>query len=621
MNNINAKHTTNYFVQNLFFKTKEQDNLKFDEKNLNEQIPYKGVDARYFNSQKYAIKRQKLGYNNISFKAIMRYKSIKYKLSDYTNNDKIIFNEIFKNIFNSFKNFFASRGLRVADANLDTLCNISFVELEKSWKNFENEIEYDDSFEQVKERKNESLKQKKNIISKKIDVLKKDKIAKNIELFQFKDSIENEISTESFMMNKFACLSLFAGSHPKILTVHDNLCKILILDYMRQNKNIFQLNSILGSTNLLINTEHILCNQLFNYIYVFDDIDSDMDNAKKMFKSASNFVANYLATTIINVKIKLISNAIIKIQEQLAKLEYKEPEISDEERNKLLNEILFEENQNSIEIKAQKAKSVTKKNRKKQTKSQTQNIDKRQNVSQKKDNNNMTITQTYLDKPFVKVQGCLDIVDRSEIGKEKFSLNDKIIDLKSKYIKQEIRYIDDIEHEYNIASEELTDFFFKKLISSDKLNEQVSEKVGDKVLYSNHFVGSFLYRFQEENKEATLDDCVNACIEILNDGAILHSSTQIDKTKLELYLPKYKMTIPFNLNYDTNKIYFKTMFIQKDIENCRRAVQNPKNKNIHTYSFLSGMHAYLTQEKSPQYYTLNDSYETIKKLQERIYSI
>ena len=621
MNIINEEQKTSFVVQTKVGKKKEHDNVKYFEKNPNGQILYKDLKSEYFNSQKYAIKRQKPSSSNISFKSHVYYHPSIYKSTDNVMNDNKKFNNILQAIFDCYLEFFQLRGIDVDNADIVTLCNYSFLELEKSRKKFEDAIEYDNSFKQVQEGKNDSVKQQKNIINKKIDVLKKDKISKSNELIKFKDSIQNELSTESFMMNQFSCLSLFIGYYPKMLTIHDNISKIIILDYMKKNKAAFKLDNIIGKTILSINTEPIM-EKLAPHIYAFSDLQDYKDIAENFFMHVSDFIVNYTIATTIEIKLKLIDDAIIKQQEQLTKLEYKEPEISEEERNKLLEEILLEESQDKIEIKAQKGKSVKKKNRKKQTKIRTKNIEQKQNVSPKQDYNNMAVIQTPMDKPFVEVQECWDIFDESEIGKENFSFNDKVIDLKNRYIKQDKKYIDDIEHEYNIASEELTNFFFNKLMSSNKLHKQVSDKISDAVFFSNqHFVGSFLCRFQEENIDATLEDCVNACIEILNDGAIIHSTTQRDKTNLELYLPKYKMTIPFSLNYDTNKIYFKTMFMQKDIQNCRRAVQNPANKYKYAYSWLSGMHAYLTMSQKPQYYTLNDSFKVIKELNERKYSI
>lgn len=622
MNIINAEQKTSFVVQTKVGKKKEHDNVKYFEKNPNGQILYKDLKSEYFNSQKYAIKRQKSSSSDISFKSHVYYHPSIYKTTDNVVNDNKKFNCILQAIFECYLEFFQLRGIDVDNADIVTLCSYSFLELEKSRKNFEKAIEYNDGSIQLQKGKNDSVKQQKNIINKNIDVLKKDKISKSNELIKFKDLIQNELSTESFMNDQFSCLSLFIDYYPKMLTIHDNISKIIILDYMKKNKAAFKLDNIIGKTILSINTEPIV-EKLAPYIYAFSDLPDYKDIANNFFMRVIDFIVNYIIATTIEMKLKLIDDAIIKQKEQLTKLEYKEPEISEEERNKLLEEILLEESQNNIELKAQKGKSVKKKNRKKQIRSQIHNIHTKQDISSKQDYN-MLLDQAFVNKTFVKEEKCLDIVDESEIGKEKFLLKDKVVNLiNGKHLIQDLRYnFDDIEHEYNIVSEELTNFFFNKLMSSNKLHKQVCDKISDAVFFSNqHFVGSFLCRFQEENKDATLEDCVNACIEILNDGAILHSSTQRDKTKLELYLPKYKMTIPFSLNYDTNKIYFKTMFMQKDIQNCRRAVQNPANKDKYAYSWLSGMHAYLTLSQNPQYYTLNDSFNVIKELHERKYSI
>ena len=160
----------------------------------------------------------------------------------------------------------------------------------------------------------------------------------------------------------------------------------------------------------------------------------------------------------------------------------------------------------------------------------------------------------------------------------------------------------------------------ENVYNSKNLDTSIKDKLAMDDDYS-HFVGSFLVRFQESKPEATVEDCLNACTEILNNGVVIHSNYKNSRTKLDLYSPKYKTIMPFYVASD-NKIHLTTMFIATETNMNSRYITNPIFGTDDKSQSLSKMHEYLSDNsKTRYYYTLQNSIETLKELQDREYRV
>ncbi len=155
------------------------------------------------------------------------------------------------------------------------------------------------------------------------------------------------------------------------------------------------------------------------------------------------------------------------------------------------------------------------------------------------------------------------------------------------------------EHERYLANRELVSIFYQGLLSDNDFDTNISKLINsDKNLSSNqHFVGAFLSRIKQRQSNLTLKACIDILKDILNEGVLVHLLTKAYNAKLNIYSPKHKLLIPFEIN--DGKIYLKTLLDFQD-ENLRKNkyVSNPHSKKLSSYSTLNTFHNNLISNKN-----------------------
>ena len=194
-----------------------------------------------------------------------------------------------------------------------------------------------------------------------------------------------------------------------------------------------------------------------------------------------------------------------------------------------------------------------------------------------------------------------DIQDDMDLNKE-FKLVGLVLDnnleeLDNKKLFSEPDIYD--EHERYLANQELVSVFYQGLLSDNDFDTNFSKLLNsDKSLNSNqHFVGAFLSRIKQRQSNLTLKACIDILKDILNEGVLVHLLTKAYNAKLNIYSPKHKLLIPFEIN--DGKIYLKTLLDFQD-ENLRKNkyVSNPHSKKLSSYSTLDTFHNNLISNKN-----------------------
>lgn len=576
----------------------------------NPNVSYAALNSSFFNNQKLLIKNTKLKNCPISFKANPDYEV---------------------RILYTIRNYY---GCGIGEMDLPEVVKLGNDLLSKAKKTFEENIK-EKGFPVLKIDPKKSKESNIDFIKKYLKNLNKYKMTINSGLKKCKENLQNGLSTSYFMnyVEEFSEIPY----KDIILKIQNNILQTIILKNMssvtieydpRQEADLSEenRNSIVQSVQP----------------YLFADIMSD-DNMEKKFKeNIKKYITEFLMITILEAKIKRFDKKINEAKKQLEELEKSGiPQVTEAEADRnaaeLCAEIEAEQEAAKAAAKRKKKKRKTSSNKKVQAQQQTkpskqEKIEKKVEISDEEKSSPLT-TPSVLNPDTISTLSLessdidpetyetFDIAENDENSQTFLYLDDKISDLKSHQISQHTRSENTrYQHIKYYASPELTKLFMENVYNSKNLDTSIKDKLAMDDDYS-HFVGSFLVRFQESKPEATVEDCLNACTEILNNGVVIHSNYKNSRTKLDLYSPKYKTIMPFYVASD-NKIHLTTMFIATETNMNSRYITNPIFGIDDKSQSLSKMHEYLSDNsKTRYYYTLQNSIETLKELQDREYRV
>lgn len=463
---------------------------------------------------------------------------------------------------------------------------------------------------------------------------------------EYKNSMKSGLSTSYFMKYSEAFSKI--PNKEDILEIQNNILQTILLKTM--SSIVLEHDFLQEADNL---PDNIVDKHLKPYLFIEtmpdDKTQEVLEKVKysvktqKILEKIPDYVKEFVTISINDVKIKLFEKKIVEAQNLLTELEKPEvPQISQQDADRNLEEFLALCDQKQIKQKSKTSEvKSTKKTKKKKRKTSSdkkiqnqqqtkplkqEKIEKDVEISDKEEtqmsiptsdlnsDSTSTLSSNFSDID-TEMPKTTDITENGEQIITSFDLNDKIADLKNHHISQNTKY----QHVKYYASPELTQFFMENVYNSQNLDKSIKDKLSTDDC--QHFVGAFLLRFQEAEPEATIKDCVNACTEILNNGAIVHSKCKNGRTQLDLYSRSHKTIIPFYVASD-NKIHLTTMFIPTDVNMNSRLVANPVECNTNKFQPLKSMHEYLSNDRIRRtYYTLQNSIEKLKELQGREYRV
>ena len=599
----------------------------------NPNISYSALNSSFFNNQKLMIKNTKLKNCSVSFKSNSEYNERYYK-----------------NILASIIRFYyITPGKTNVEVTIEDIKRESNDVLSKTKKALEENIK-EKGFPVLKIDPEKSKKENKNIINNHLKKLKHCKMLLMTFLKSYEHKIKSGLSTSYFMKYSEAFSKI--PNKEDILEIQNNILQTILLKTM--SSIVLEHDFLQEADNL---PDNIVDKHLKPYLFIETMPDDKTQEVLEKFKYSvktqkilekiPDYVKEFVTISIYDVKIKLFEKKMVEAQNLLTELEKPEvPQISQQDADRNLEEFLALCDQEQIKQKSKtsevkstkktkKKKRKTSLNKKIQNQQQTkplkqEKIEKDVEISDK-DETQMSIPTSDLNSDSISTLSSdfLDIdtempktTDITENGEQiitSFDLNDKIADLIEYDLSQDVEIQEKYSHTKNYASLELTQFFMENVYNSQNLDKSIKDKLSTDDC--QHFVGAFLLRFQEAQPEATIKDCVNACTEILNNGAIVHSKCKNGRTQLDLYSRSHKTIIPFYVASD-NKIHLTTMFIPTDVNMNSRLVANPVECNTNKFQSLKSMHEYLSNDRIRRtYYTLQNSIEKLKELQGREYRV
>ncbi|MCI5824125.1 MAG: hypothetical protein MRZ90_04225 [Candidatus Gastranaerophilales bacterium] len=574
----------------------------------NPNVSYAALNSSFFNNQKLLIKNTKLKNCPISFKA-----NPDYEVS----------------MLHAIRNFYYGCG--IAEMNLPEVVKLGNDLLSNAKKTFEENIK-EEGFPVLKIDPKKSTKENKNILNSHLKKLNRYIMLIKSSLKNYKENMKSGLSTSYFMKDSEAFSEI--PYQKDVLEIQNNIFQTILLKTMSP--------TVLEYTpqqSIFYNCESVLKDHLQPYLFIEY---MPRDKAQKVTEKIVDYVEEFMKITLCETKMKLFDKKIDEAKKQLEELEksgISQVTEAEADRNaaELCAEIEAEQEAAKAAAKRKKKKRKTSSNKKVQAQQQTkpskqEKIEKKVEISDEEKSSPLT-TPSVLNPDTISTLSLessdidpetyetFDIAENDENSQTFLYLDDKISDLKSHQISQHTRSENTrYQHIKYYASPELTKLFMENVYNSKNLDTSIKDKLAMDDDYS-HFVGSFLVRFQESKPEATVEDCLNACTEILNNGVVIHSNYKNSRTKLDLYSPKYKTIMPFYVASD-NKIHLTTMFIATETNMNSRYITNPIFGTDDKSQSLSKMHEYLSDNsKTRYYYTLQNSIETLKGLQDREYRV
>lgn len=628
---------------------------KFNKKNNKSEVfnkryidnSYLQMDSKYFEKYKSNIYCKKNSINNLSFGgySLFYFNGVKCDLNskdckgsvinqlvlslgrDYaakfakllqgTENGKYCnwVSEQFK-LINSNEKFIKNLGF--INEALDKISLISFATLDDVENNCYKQYEaryccqYRNYYKQRKLRKDPM-----DVSGLTLEKLNEDK--KQLEKNKLKDGV-SEVSTQSFMKQDKVCFSKLDDKFPILLSIHDNLSKIYILNYISEKNNMLDIN--LSSKNEEIkalenvNYYYNIANVLSSLIVVFQDLTPSSSQTEILTLSSSivGFIEAAIKSYIQDFKITYLNNLINK------RKEYEKSFLSQEESDKILQDLLREE----ALSKNKKEKNISRKNVDNKVVKSNDNVESINEEPAKKEEKiveNERTGRILTEREFYE-----DIVDNGDFVQVGFNINNNIssLFLENKITIEHVETEYEKDHERYMASKDLTKFFFKNILSEKNgLNNQIKKLIKDNLSDDNdcHFVGAFLGRLQKNSPNITFLEAIKIFTNIVNNGIILHSNKKRSDANLELYSSEYKLTVPFEVDNKNECIHFKTLLdyhVEKD-QKARR-VHNPAGDKL-AYSTLQKIDNYFKISPQKFYKLTNLSFDELKALYERKYVV
>lgn len=590
----------------------------------NPNISYSALNSSFFNNQKLMIKNTKLKNCSVSFKSNSEYNERYYK-----------------NILASIIRFYyITPGKTNVEVTIEDIKRESNDVLLKTKETLEKNIKTK-GFPVLKIDPKKSKKENKNIINNHLQKIKRCKMLLMSSIKKYKETMKSGLSTSYFMKDSEAFSKI--PNKEDILEIQNNLLQTILLNTISSEVLEYTPEQSMFYSFANIANEH-----LNPYLFIEN---MPYDKLQKVVAKIVDYVEEFMKITLCETKMKLFEKKETEAQNLLKELEKPEvPQISQQDADKNLEEFLALCDQDQIKQKSKTSevkstKKTKKKKRKTSSDKKIQNQQQTKPLKQEKIEKDVEISdkeETQMSIPTSDLNSDLnsdsistlssdfsdidtempkttDITENGEQIITSFDLNDKIADLIEYDLSQDVEIQEKYSHTKNYASLELTQFFMENVYNSQNLDKSIKDKLSTDDC--QHFVGAFLLRFQEAQPEATIKDCVNACTEILNNGAIIHSKCQNGRTQLDLYSRSHKTIIPFYVASD-NKIHLTTMFIPTDVNMNSRLVANPVECNTNKFQPLKSMHEYLSNDRIRRtYYTLQNSIEKLKELQGREYRV